>query len=342
MTQVATPPPPASNGKEVAKKEVSHSERFTNAVMKEFSANNGGELNLSSFQKKLCQNYFIGIDMMLKNTEIKRLAKNEQYRDPLAYTWENVNIQKLANDVIIYSSVGLDPTQPNHISPIPFKNKATNKYDITFIPGYRGIELKAKKYGLDIPDEVVVELVFAKDKFVQIKKDSKNKVESYIFEVTDNFDRGDIVGGFYYHNFFGKPEKNKLRVFSKKDIDKRKPENASAEFWGGQKDNWVKGENGKNVKSGTIEVEGWYEEMAHKTIYRAAYNSITIDSEKIDSNYLALILKESENRDNQVAKEITEHANKKNMDFEDAELVKENVQEQAPATTETVEKNDPF
>lgn len=321
MTQTETKSPNGTTETAVAKQQPSHSERFTNAVMREFSANNGGELNLTSFQKKLCQNYFIKIDMMLKDAELKRLQKKTN-QDPTPLTWENVNLQKLANDVIIYSSVGLDPTQPNQLNPIPYKNKSTGKYDITFIPGYRGIELKAKKYGLDMPDEVVVELVYEKDKFVQIKKDSNNKVENYTFEVTENFNRGEIVGGFYYHSYFDKPEKNKLRVFSKKDIDKRKPEYASVEFWGGEKDKWQYNQDTqRNEKVGKEQVEGWYDEMAYKTIYRAAYNAITIDSEKIDSNYLALILKESEYRDNLVQKEIADNANKKTMEFEDAQVV---------------------
>lgn len=301
---------------QVVKQMPSHSERFTNAVIKEFSANNGGELSLTPFQKKLCQNYFIKIDLVLKEAEQKRVIKAEKYRDPLPLTWENVNMQKLATDVIIFSSVGLDPTQPNHVSPIPFKNRGTNKYDMTFIPGYRGVELKAKKYGLDIPDDVVVELVYSKDKFNQVKKDLNNKIESYTFEIVEDFNRGEIVGGFYYHKYFNTPEKNKLRVFSKKDIDKRKPDYASVEFWGGEKDKW---DNGQKV--GKEQVEGWYDEMAYKTVYRAAYNSITIDSEKIDSNYLALIIKESETKDLKIANEIEEKSNKKEMGFEDAVIV---------------------
>ncbi len=306
---------PNQNGKagEVAqaqKPPVSHAERFTNAVIKEFSANTGGELNLSPFQKRLCQNYFIKLDLLLKEAEQKRLGKKEQYRDPTPLTWDNVNIQKLANDVVIFSGVGLDPTQPNHINPIPFKNKNTGKYDITFIPGYKGIELKGRKYGLDVPDDIVVELVFSNDKFKAIKRDKDNPVESYSFEIVDAFNRGEIVGGFYYHKYFDKPEKNRLKEFSKKDIDKRRPDNASVEFWGGEKDKWEGGQ-----KVGKEQVEGWYDEMAYKTIYRAAWNSITIDSAKIDSNYVAMILKESEVKDLRLADEITENANKVEIGF---------------------------
>lgn len=295
----------------------SHSERFTNMVMKEFSSN-AGELNLTSYQKKLIQNYFIKTDAVLKEGEKKRMQKGEQYRDITPMTWEHINMQRLAVDVIAYSSVGLDPTQPNHINIIPFKNNAAGKYDITFIIGYKGTEIKAKKYGLDTPDDVIVELVYSNDKFRQFKKDMNNKVEGYTFEVVDDFNRGEVTGGFYYHVFYDKPEKNKLKVYSKSDIEKRKPAYASAEFWGGEKQKW---ENGQ--KAGMETIDGWYEEMAYKTIYRAAYNAITIDSEKIDEHYVATIERESEMRDLKVAKEIEDNANKEPLDFSDAEVIDE-------------------
>lgn len=294
---------------------VSQSERFTNAVIKEFSSNNGA-VTLTPFQKKLCQNYFIKIDQTLKDNEKKRMAKGEQYRDALSFTWENVNMSKLAVDVIAYSSVELDPTQPNHINMIPYKNTANNKYDMGFVIGYSGMEIKAKKYGLEVPDNVVVELVYSTDKFKQFKKDMNNKVENYQLEVVNDFNRGDVVGGFWYHSFLDSPEKNKLKVFSLKDIEKRKPKYASAEFWGGEKDVW---ENKKKV--GTEKVEGWFEEMALKTISRNAYNAITIDSKKIDDNYLAIIQKETEMKDSIIQNEVISGANKESLDFEDAEIV---------------------
>ena len=98
-----------------------------------------------------------------------------------------------------------------------------------------------------------------------------------------------MEGGFYYYSYFNHPEKNFLFVVNKAWIEKRKPEKASAEFWGGKKDKWVKDEKtGKNVKQGTEDIEGWYDEMCYKTIYRAAYNAITIDSQKIDNDYMKL------------------------------------------------------
>lgn len=337
----------AANGTEqkatttVAKKELSQSERFTQEVMKQFT-NIAGEVELTNFQRKLCQNYFIKIDQNLKDLEKKRMAKPEQYRDPIAFTWANINLPKLAVDVVHFSSVGLDPTQPNHLNCIPYKNTANNNYDIGFIEGYRGKEVKAKKYGLEIPDDVIVELVFSKDKFKQVKRDVNNRVESYTFEVVSNFDRGELVGGFYYHAYFDKPEKNRLRVFSKADIEKRKPDHAAPEFWGGEKDKWEK-VDGKNQVVGKTKVEGWYDEMAYKTIYKAAYNSITIDSQKIDDHYVATLEKEREPLDAKVLQEIRSNANKgKSIGFDEFEEVRElpaaPVAEAAPAAEEVIEQ----
>lgn len=307
----------------------SQSERFTNAIVKEFSSNNGA-VTITPFQKKLCQNYFIKIDQTLKDAEKKRLAKSPEFRDALSLTWENVNMSKLAVDVIAFSSVELDPTQPNHINMIPYKNTANQKYDMGFVIGYRGMELKAKKYGLDVPNDVVVELVYSNDKFKQHKKDRNNPVESYEFEIVNDFDRGEVIGGFWYHEFKDAPDKNKIKVFSLKDIEKRKPAYASAEFWGGEKDKWV---NGKKV--GKEKIEGWFEEMALKTISRHAYNAITIDSKKIDDNYLAIIQKDTEMKDAIVQNEVIANANKSSLDFEEAEVVEEEVlQIPAEASTE--------
>lgn len=299
----------APESTQLVKQQESASVRFTNMVMKEFSSG-VGEIALTDFQKRLAQNYFIGLDMALNSAETKRLAKKKN-QDPLPVNWNNVNMQKLARDVVAYARIGLDPAQKNHINMVPFKNNSINKYDIVFIEGYRGLEIKAVKYGLDVPDDVVVELIYATDHFKVIKKDARNKVESYEFDVVKPFERGPIIGGFYYHAFSQCPEKNKLVVFTLKDIEKRKPRYASVEFWGGEKDIW---ENGKVV--GKEQVEGWYEKMCYKTIYRAAYSDITIDSQKIDEDYLRIKQLEQENMESLVEAEINENANKELIDIE--------------------------
>lgn len=315
------------------------SERFKTAVMKEFAATVGDVTKVTSFQQKIIQNYFIKLDMVLKAADLKRVEKNgklrEEERDNLEFSWNNVNMTQLALDVIPYSIIGLDPLQKNHINLIPYKNTRTGQYDITFMMGYDGIELKARKYGYDVPDDVVIELVYETDKFRLIKKDLNNRVESYEFERPEPFNRGGVIGGFYAHIYYDRPEKNVVKVFSKADIDKRKPKYASAEFWGGEKPKWA---NGKKV--GVEEVDGWYEEMAWKTIKRASYDAITIDSEKIDEHYLKAIQAEramdSDPVTERVAADINQNANRKEMSFEDAEVV-DDKPEALPTATEKVE-----
>jgi recombination protein RecT len=275
---------------QVAKQEESMSTRFMNAVVREFSGS-VGEVALTNFQKRLAQNYFIAVDQALVKAEQRRDNK----KNNLPVVWANVDMKQLALDVVAAARVGLDPAQPNHINMVPYRNNRTKKYNIGFIDGYRGIEMKAVKYGLDIPDDVTIELVYANDTFKPIKKDHRNKVESYEFEVSNPFDRGEIVGGFYYHAYKNNPEKNKLVVMSLKDILKRKPEYASKEFWG---------------------KDGWYEKMCHKTIHRAAYRDITIDSQKIDDDYLRLKKQEELFSDREIEAEIEAEANGPVIDIE--------------------------
>jgi len=296
---------------ELAEKKLTASEAFTTKVMSEFGSG-VGEIALTNFQKRLVGNYFIGLDSALKMAEEKRLKKSEKYRDAVPVTWPNVNMQKLARDVVACARVGFDPAQKNHINMVPFKNGTTGKYDISFIEGYRGIEMKAEKYGLRAPDAVIVEVVYSTDKFRSIKKDARNKYENYEFEITNDFERGDVVGGFYYHIYSENPEKNKLVVMSIKDIEKRKPAYASTEFWGGEKPVY---KDGKKTADNEI-VDGWYEKMVWKTLYRAAFSDITIDSQKIDDDYLRLSQMEGDIEQSRAEQEIHENANQQPIDVE--------------------------
>ncbi|TCU72905.1 recombination protein RecT [Tissierella praeacuta] len=300
----------SNNQVAVQNQDLSLSQRFTNAMIQEFQSGVGA-VALTDFQQRLAQNYFIAIDAALKTAEINRQRKKTN-KDPLPVTWQNVDMNLLARNLVSYARIGLDPAQKNHIHAMPFKNNSTNKYDIVFIEGYRGIELKAQKYGLDVPDAVIFELVYSNDHFKPIKKSRTNKIEDYEFEITNAFNRGEIVGGFYYHLYNENPSKNKLVIMTIDDILKRKPKYASAEFWGGEKDVW---KNGQVV--GKEKIEGWYEQMCYKTIFRAAYNDITIDSQKIDDDYLRLKQLENQATENMVHAEIEEHANTQMLDFDE-------------------------
>jgi len=323
-----------------AKIEKTQSERFTSAVIKEFSSNSGG-VKVTEFQEKLCNNYFIKLNQQLQLSEIKRQAKPEKDRDPVPVTWDNLDLNRLATDVMSFCKVGLDPTLPNQLNLTPFKNKHTGKYDIVFLIGYKGCELKAKKYGIDVPSDVIVEVVYSTDKFKQIKRDHRNSIEGYEFEVVNDFDRGEIIGGFYYHKFFDTPEKNRIRVFNMKDILKRKPKYASTEFWGGEKAVW---ENGRMTNKTEV-VEGWLDEMVYKTLYRAAYDAITIDSQKIDDALVNVLERDKEamygNHTDQEQKPEQHQAqpSEKRIGFEKPIEVKEN-KDLEPAKVEETQRQE--
>ena len=264
------------------------SERFMQKVIHEFSGS-VGEFQITDYQRQLIQGYFIGVDRALKTAEAERIRKNErnsnhEYDNKVPVTWANVNMADLALDVVHYARLGLDTMQANFITPIPYLNNKTNLYDVNLMLGYNGIKYIAEKFALDPPKSVTIELVYQSDTFKPYKKGRGNDVEGYDFDITNPFDRGKIVGGFGYIEY-SDPCKNELVIMSMKDIEKRKPQYASANFWGGMKKEWQT-VNGKRQQV-EVEVEGWLDEMCRKTLIREVYSPkhILLDPRKVDENY---------------------------------------------------------
>lgn len=265
------------------------SQRFTNLVISEFGAATANPIHLSDKQKRLIQGYFIIIDRLLKDAESKRLAKNEsntnhQYDNTIPYDWQHVNMSDLALDAVHAARMGLDMQEEAHLYPIPFANKKKGCYDIAFMEGYAGKQYKAVKYALIPPKAVTIEVVYSTDRFKAIKKSRTNPYDTYEFEITQPFDRGEIVGGFGYIEY-NDPYQNELVILTLNDIKKR-AQKGSAEFWGtemtGKKVQiW---ENGNKTWSNA---EGWLDEMVRKTIVREVYSKkhIPIDPAKLDDDF---------------------------------------------------------
>lgn len=290
------------------------SQRFTAQVLKEFGSNVAGALQVSDYQRQLIQGYFIGIDRALKTAEENRIRKNEnnkdhKYDNNLPTTWANVNLNDLALDVVHYARMGLDMMQDNHLSPIPYKNNKTQKYDITLMPGYNGIQYIAEKYAVDKPVATTIELVYSSDTFRPIKKTKDIKIESYEFEINNAFDRGDVIGGFGYIEY-SDPIKNKLIIMTMKDMEKRKPSYAAAEFWGGNVKVW---ENGKQVEK---QSNGWFEEMCIKTIKREVFSAkhMPRDPKKVDDAYQFMKMREAKYVEMESQAEIDSNANRTFID----------------------------
>ncbi len=142
-TQTTTAPAPAPAPQAGAlqpqgEQKPNMSERFTSKVMMEFGSSVGA-IQVTDYQRQLIQGYFVAIDRALKAAEEERLRKNDNNRDhkydnPLPVTWENVNLNDLALDVVHYARMGLDMMQKNHLFAIPFKNNKAQKYDVNLMP----------------------------------------------------------------------------------------------------------------------------------------------------------------------------------------------------------------
>lgn len=292
----------------VQEQELNISERFINKVTSQF-IKKAGQTQISEYQKQLIQGYFIKTDRALAMAEENRKRKNDsnsddKYNNNLPITWANVNLDNLALDVVYYAKVGLNMLEDNHLFAIPYKNTKTNKYDIVLMQGYNGIQYLAEKYAFDKPKSITVELIYSTDTFKPIKKDFNNKVESYVFEINNPFDRGEIVGGFGYIEYEDMA-KNKLVFMNKAAIEKRKPKNASPEFWGGVVKVWEKGQKVE------VKKDGWVDEMYLKTLKREVYSSkyIPRDPAKIDDSYQYIKNRELENIELEAQQEIDNNTN---------------------------------
>lgn len=280
--------------KTVAKAEPTLSERFTNMIIKEFSANIG-TVELSAKQKKLAQQMFLKCDAQLKFLEAKRLSKNNDSMAP--YIWSNVNMNKLALDSVHRIDLGLDALIPNHISPIPYWNKKENKYDLDLRIGYAGKDYYRRKMAINLPLDIIYELVYENDHFKPVKKSMKNKVENYEFEITKPFDRENIIGGFGYI-VFQNPELNKLVLVSEKEFLKSKNQAKSQDFW-----------------------SNFPVEMRLKTLVHRTTDKLQVDPDKVNQSYFNVEADEmSETKS--IESEIDQNANSENLEFEEAEMIK--------------------
>jgi recombination protein RecT len=277
------------------------SERFTSIIIREFSGA-VGKLEMTPYQKRLAQHLFIKIDQSLKELEKKRAEKD---KEGLPIVWASLNLEKLAIDAVHRIELGLDALIPNHISPIPYLNSRTKKYDLDLRIGYAGKDYYRRQMSTTPPKDIVYELVHKNDIFRPIKASMKNPVESYEFEIPSPFDRGEVVGGFAYI-IYDEPKKNKLIIVTESDFMKSKNKAQSKTFW-----------------------DDHPEQMRHKTIVNRATSKLPIDPEKVNASFNFV----EEQEDATDAARVQSDIDKKANTGEVIDITTGEIKEEAPRET---------
>ena len=115
------------------KQEETLSSRFIEHVRKEFVGAIGNQTEFTEYERKLATNFYIYADNQLKEFEAKRIKDN---KPGTPYEWSNVNMAKLAVDVVHRIREGLDALIPNHIHVVPYWNKKRGQYNLDIRLGY--------------------------------------------------------------------------------------------------------------------------------------------------------------------------------------------------------------
>lgn len=280
-----------TNQNQVATKDNSvqstQSERFLKNVETQFAAEAGSPIAFSDYEKTLAQHLFLKVDNVLKDLETKRLAAAKPYGSP--YTWANVNMRKMALDAVHRVQLGLDALIPNHIHPVPYFNKREGKYDLDLRVGYVGKAYYRRAVAVDEPVDIACELVYSTDEFKPIKKSFSNEIESYEFNITNPFKRGDIIGGFGYL-VYEDSRKNTLIMVSEEDFEKSKNAAQSKTFW-----------------------DGHPVEMRFKTLVHRVTEKLEVDPKKVNATAYAYV--ESQEEESELRREVNENANSEILDF---------------------------
>lgn len=237
---------PKKNENDTPKNELTMAQRFTNAVVKSYG-DVARDIEVTPKQMQLISNYYIKLDEMIKNPDTK------------IQSWGQVRLPELATTLAHMARLNLDMSL-GHLSFIPFKHKDTNSFDLVAIISKDGYWNIAKNYGINPPKSYTIELVYSSDKFSVFKKDATHEYDSYVFEVTNPFNRGNIIGGFGYIEYDDKTN-NKIIMMSEQEILKYKPQYAKDAFW-----------TGENRKK-----------MYEKTIAKQLFKRIPLDPDKVNS-----------------------------------------------------------
>lgn len=220
----------------------------------------------------LAVNYFTRLD-------------NELPKQKTPKTWLQIDMDGFVQKAIAYANIGIDPLAPKMLSFTLFGNKTTGLSDVVFVEDVRCMELLARRFGVNCPENITIELVYSNDKFSLVKKDLSNPSDGYLLQIVNPIDRGVICGGVSLSEY-SNPAYNKARFMSLADIHKRTGKDS--DFY-----------------------KKWPEEMCEKTIGKNAWGKVVLDTTQLADYYAQKSTPEQE----------FESENMENLPFDpDAEL----------------------
>jgi len=244
--------------KSVAPRNTTLTNRFVEKVNKEFISAVGEASGFTDHERKLAVNFYIHADNMLQQFEAKRMDDGNNNVTP--YTWENVNMAKLAVEAVHRIRIGLDALIPNHLHLIPYYNKRTGKYDMDVRIGYEGRLYMAKEYSVQPIKDIRVHLVHKNDEFTLMEITGDNPSENFRFQRA-TFDRGEVVGGFAFIRYEDE-SLNKVVTCDANYFNKIKGTSKTNAFWG-----------------------KWGDEMKKKTVSLRAFDEVDIDPTKTSKSF---------------------------------------------------------
>jgi recombination protein RecT len=266
-------------------------ERFVAQVQQLFVSEMGAALQFTDLEKTLAQHMYLKVDAQLKSLEAKRLKQNNaDPKDARAFTWQHVNLPKLALDSVHRVNLGLDALIPNHIHPVPYMNGKTGLYDLDLRIGYQGKDYCRRELAVEKPIEIIYQLVHETDEFEPIFKDFKNEIDSYTFKVKNPFVRGKVIGGFGYIRY-ADAKKNKLVLVTQRDFQKAEAGAQTQDFWAESK---------------------YREEMQFKTVVHRVTDELPLDPRKVNAPSFAFV--EAQEQDEALDRQIDANANKTVID----------------------------
>ena len=295
------------------------SEKFVRAVERQFMAQLGQSISWNDVQKTLAQNLYIKIDNSLKALEAKRLTSNKG-GSPI--TWQNVNLAKLALDAVHRVALGLDGSIANHVHVVPYFNSKLQKYDLDLRIGYVGKVLIVKTMSLDPLIDVVYDLIYDTDEFTANPRTVTNPIESYDLKIRNPFDRGKVIGGFFYFSYED-ARKNRLVLVNQRDFTRAETAAQTKDFWGN-----------KDGEKSRIE-------MQMKTVVHRGADKAILDPNKINAPSLKFVQEqEMLTAEYIIDAEATDLGNKEPMAITADEKLQavptmEKEPEKVPAVTET-------